>query len=337
MSLVVSVLLCEVVVRAFHLAPEIRRMSVQVDKTAYKLSSNPILAYEFKKNYRDATPDLWQTFPYINAQGQRDVERARQKPEGVYRILMLGDSVVCGDGILDLNDTLSRQLEMQFAGHRPPVEVLNFGVSGYCTRSEIELLKTKGLAYAPDMVLVVFTQNDYENHNGFNPFAFPRPPIVNALFVHSALVRYLSLTLNLFQFRAQMDPSYVVEWHGGAIGRNNVFAGMQLLHELSRQHGFKTLILLWPSFEKTGIRHPPGYEKALVRPGELTSVEAICAHFHLPVRRLDTVFSRDWKKHGQGTAPHTFYTIGDSMHPSPQGTKAGAKLIKDLLHLQLPQ
>ena len=43
--------------------------------------------------------------------------------------------------------------------------MLNFGVSGYCTRAEIELLETKGLAFDPDVVVVVFVENDFDNFN----------------------------------------------------------------------------------------------------------------------------------------------------------------------------
>ena len=74
-----------------------------------------------------------------------------EKPDGVRRILLLGDSVVEGYGLPE-PETLSRQLEDLYP--EGSVEVLNFGVSAYCTRAEIELLEVKGLAFDPDIVVL---------------------------------------------------------------------------------------------------------------------------------------------------------------------------------------
>ena len=76
---------------------------------------------------------------------------------------MLGDSVVEGVGLRDLDDTVSRQLEKLYPDGR--TEVLNFGVSAYCTLAEVELLEVKGLAFDPDVVILVFVENDYLNFN----------------------------------------------------------------------------------------------------------------------------------------------------------------------------
>ena len=94
----------------------------------------------------------------INADGFRDRIRSRPKPDGVFRILALGDSVTFGYGVEE-DETYPMQLEASFA---PPdrVEVLNFGVGGYNAYTESMLFADLGPAYQPDLVLVQFCIND---------------------------------------------------------------------------------------------------------------------------------------------------------------------------------
>jgi hypothetical protein len=100
----------------------------------------------------------------INSDGFRDGEYARPKPEGVFRILVLGDSVAFGYGV-DQRQSFPKQMEEQLAtalaaakGER--IEVLNLGVSGYNPYTQLALLEDVGPAYQPDLVLVQFCIND---------------------------------------------------------------------------------------------------------------------------------------------------------------------------------
>jgi len=150
--------LAEAVVRITGRAPEVKVMGFEQQGTVYRRSTNPLLGFEMKPNYRNDHADYSMSFPFTNSYGQRDVEREIEKPPGVRRILLLGDSVVEGHGIRDLDQTMSRQLEELF-GDDGATEVLNFGVSGYCTLAEVELLEVKGLAFEPDIVILVFVSD----------------------------------------------------------------------------------------------------------------------------------------------------------------------------------
>ena len=161
----------------------------------------------------------------------------------------LGDSVVEGLG-LPQTQTITAQLQKLLDERSAlnesaeQIEVLNFGVSAYCTRAEIELLKTKAVSFKPDRVILVFVENDFEN---FNREAFPlrsqfdRPAWTEWLFKRSELFRLTSLKGNLFQFQAETQPS---AWNTAAIGNDNVRSGLRLFRELAATHGFEPLVAI---------------------------------------------------------------------------------------------
>ncbi len=105
----------------------------------------------------------------INSDGFRDHDYPREKPPGVYRIVMLGDSHVFGWGVY-LDDTLPKLLENELnsrSGTRR-YEVLNMGVPAFGTGDEVALLREKGLFYHPDMTLFGFFHDDFRDWSGFN-------------------------------------------------------------------------------------------------------------------------------------------------------------------------
>src|SRR5215472_5848965 len=198
-SIAVALVVGEAVVRLLKLAPGIVRLHLDDPKSAYQRSDNPVLGYVMKKSYRDPDPNLHESLPSTNSHGQRDVERSYERRPGVRRILLLGDSVVAGHGIRALDDTISRQMEKRMGDD---IEVLNFGVGGYCTRGEAELLRVEGLAYRPDEVVVVFVENDYDNFNGqVGGYAFSRPRWAEEAFHRSRVFRVLSLRFDWFHFQ----------------------------------------------------------------------------------------------------------------------------------------
>src|SRR5438445_13415775 len=53
-----------------------------------------------------------------------------------------------------------------FASLVQPFEIINFGVSGYGTAQELQILRHRVWAYSPDMILLAFlTGNDIRNNS----------------------------------------------------------------------------------------------------------------------------------------------------------------------------
>lgn len=100
--------------------------------------------------------------PEINSLGMRDDEVAVSKPEGTFRVLVLGDSVAYGDGVAR-KMAFPDKLEGLLKTNLESVEVINSSVMGYTAYNELQYYLTKGRAFKPDLVLVAFCLNDVVN------------------------------------------------------------------------------------------------------------------------------------------------------------------------------
>src|ERR1700739_4005850 len=101
----------------------------------------------------------------INSEGLRDREFSVDKPPGVYRIMMLGDSTTFGWGVKQ-EDTAAKFLERKLNADLPAgynhVEVMNTGVGNYDTVQEVTYYETIGWKFHPDLVVLAFFINDPE-------------------------------------------------------------------------------------------------------------------------------------------------------------------------------
>ena len=95
----------------------------------------------------------------INGSGLRGPERPQEKPSGSRRGAVLGDSF--GEAVqVALEDTFPAVLERALSGCEAlvgrPVEVINFGVSGYGTAQELLTFRSRVRAFRPDLVVLAF-------------------------------------------------------------------------------------------------------------------------------------------------------------------------------------
>ena len=319
-----ALLVGEVALRVFQLAPEAKSIELASEKCVYQRSTNPLLGFELKPNYRNENPDFIESYERTNAHGQRDKERTVQRTDGVRRVVLLGDSVVEGHG-LAASETISHQWENLYTDGS--TEVLNFGVSAYCTLAEIELLESKALAFDPDVVIVVFVENDFDN---FNREAFAlgeasrKPALVKWLFRRSHLFRLTSVRLNLFHFGAETDP---IRWNRDAIGDNNVVDGFKRLKVLADREGFKPLIAIWPRFLDDRIIDTPRVSESDPTP----VAERLAAMHGLPSARMSAWFQRHRTQSDGVDNPRRYYSSGDGLHPSALGAAVAAAGLKEAL------
>lgn len=98
-------------------------------------------------------------FSRDNSFGFNDIEREVRKKEGVYRIVILGDSIIWGDG-LPYEAIWSHKVEKKMKQVTDEVEVISWGKNGWSTLDEFDFLKKEGPKFNIDLLIVGFVKND---------------------------------------------------------------------------------------------------------------------------------------------------------------------------------
>ena len=123
--------------------------------------------YEIKTSGAELIPNQQRDSISINSLGFRGDDFSAEKPLEVYRIFMLGGSTMFGHGATSDQTTIPGYVQKQFENNYKNfnVEVINSGVQGADSFNELELIKTRLLSYAPDMVVVYDGWNDLRAEN----------------------------------------------------------------------------------------------------------------------------------------------------------------------------
>jgi hypothetical protein len=117
-------------------------------------------------------PNQHNEYVNINSFGFRGVEISKEKPENVYRIIMLGGSTLFGYGASSDETTIPGFLQKKFETTDSDfkVEVINAGSSGAYSKTETLYVKHKLLDFDPDLIIVYDGWNDsripYTSHIG---------------------------------------------------------------------------------------------------------------------------------------------------------------------------
>jgi hypothetical protein len=123
---------------------------------------NPVIGYEHSPN-ADLRVRLAEhadgqfRFRTNNLGLRRDASTLVEKPPGLTRVLVLGDSHT--DGFVENGETFSMLLESlltQADGSQNPIEVLDAGVAGYSPAEQYLWYEQNGVRLRPDLVISVF-------------------------------------------------------------------------------------------------------------------------------------------------------------------------------------
>ena len=142
--------------------PEARLTHEQDEEYAYvtmvQPSHDPEIPYEMKPNLNGS---FLQQPMQTNAQGFRGPQLSVAKPPGVVRIVGLGDSVMLGWGVSYEDTALTRIGRMVEASVGKPTQTVNTGCPSYNTAVEVAIYRQKGRQYRPDVVVLIFLENDF--------------------------------------------------------------------------------------------------------------------------------------------------------------------------------
>ncbi len=250
-ALLLALAAAEGAVRALGLAPEV---SV-IQKGRFRLSRNPKIGYEPVPGLDYAgggSLSFWDYTGASNSEGFRDREHAVEKPPGVYRVAVLGDSIAAGLKVERFEDTFPPRLERLLASRGLPAEVISLAVSGYNTQQEVELFRERGLRYRPDLVLVAYSLTDRERVDG--------DILATLLAAEEAgggvsRVRAHPLLVETALYRAVWSrlpapppaaAGAAAEQSLAAVSGDTVAESFAALSSLSEEHGFAVLVAVFP-------------------------------------------------------------------------------------------
>lgn len=314
---------------ALRIADPPPRPLPSLELPSYRLSDDPILRYEYRRSIRASDEPINRGHRGLetNSHGFRDDEHPLAKPPGVYRIAVLGDSIAAGINNPKREALFSERLEARLnAGSAAGrYEVLNLGVGGYHTLQEAELLRTRGLAFDPDLVLLAFCINDFNPASDGGVYERLReadPGYDPARRARTALGRWLERSRLLFfayhRARALLRPEpsqadYAQRFLGG---RSTVEAGFELLARVEREHDLRVIVAVVPGF------HGPFAEYAHREIHE--RVRAIAAR-HPELELIDLL--DDFRR----LDPDGRSFSNDGIHPHPAGHAALAAILHQKL------
>lgn len=153
LSIIIALILVEVVLRVFELAPTTGISSV----SETEFNSIPGIFTPGQKVLDKHIPELPHSVS-INNLGYRGVEIDEVKIDEVFRIIVVGDSLTYGDYVDD-DQTLPAQLEKGLRENCNDVQVINGGVGGSTITEHKEMIK-RAKVLNPDLVILQFYEND---------------------------------------------------------------------------------------------------------------------------------------------------------------------------------
>jgi hypothetical protein len=127
---------------------------------------HPVFGWVLQPNasYQFSLPDGPVSVMY-NSRGWRDIDHTFKKPEGVFRIVVLGDSFMEANTV-ELGQAFPRRVEEFALAAGLKAEVINLGVGGYGTLQEYLVFRDIALQYEPDLVILAFYPSNDLTNNG---------------------------------------------------------------------------------------------------------------------------------------------------------------------------
>ena len=108
----------------------------------------------------------------FNSDGLRDSEYSRVQTSRK-RVLVLGDSLVWGWGV-EKEKIFFELLDNKYSDW----EFINAGVAGYGTDQQLLYLKQRGITYNPDVIILLFNQNDFRNNAFIHQYSYFKPKFI---------------------------------------------------------------------------------------------------------------------------------------------------------------
>jgi lysophospholipase L1-like esterase len=229
---------------------------------------------------RPPLPEAWQRLPDLRTKGElaqpnlrvrnagalyetngagfRGRERQRRKPDGVFRIALIGDSIAMGWGVAEA-DSYAARLEASLG---PRFEVLNFGIAGLDALESIERFHAKALDFEPDLVVYGFTLNDLDNRH-YRKSAADLGLVHRELMAHPSWLWARVLLPRLGALREVLvappgSPLFELDdnWFHNPAAWQTMLSALDRLVATMRERGGCAVLLIHPQLHYLNALHP---------------------------------------------------------------------------------
>lgn len=181
-----------------------------------------------------------------------------EKRPGVFRVLLLGDSIAepfwSGETLEDALDSLPRE-----PGSRRRFEVWNAGTGSYDIRRYSLFLRHRGLRFQPDLAVVFLSMNDfgidtntyYRDKDGFIGYHFPLAALRRRGVVPSS---WLLRRSALYRFALMRAEAWLAARGGGpeATMKETGLRYVREILETGRAHFLPVVFVVFPYLEPPG-------------------------------------------------------------------------------------
>ena len=283
-----------------------------------------------------------------NALGLRGPERTFIEPDGVRRILILGDSVAFGHGVA-YEDTFANKLEVFLNGEgRGRHEVIDAGVPAFNTLQEVTYFREEGVRLNPDVAVLALYWNDVSSKAGVTADAAGRlvddatPPnsgrfrqweeTASGYWVRNLLKRFSFLYFVVDRIRylrdssgrstpkqAAMQMSVLTGNAHPAVNAGWERSSRQLviLADACRSRGTALIVAILPMPQLLEGHYPNAqYPKEAIR---------LCGKYRLQCVDMQPAFEREFKGHSSLFIPY------DGDHPNEKGHLVIARQLYEAL------
>lgn len=184
------------------------------------------------------------SFIRTNSWGMRDDEPGPRNDD-LHRIVAIGDSFTFGFGVSGQDtypNVLERLLNAGLEAKR--FEVLNLGVGGYSTRDEALVLKHKGIAWDPELVIVGYFFNDPEIEPIQPLHYYHQQP---SWWQYSHLLRLIAERKKCWEIDAFGEGDYYRYLHSADRPKwQSVVEGFGQIGRTARESGVPVVLLIFP-------------------------------------------------------------------------------------------
>jgi lysophospholipase L1-like esterase len=253
-----------------------------------------------------------------NAHGYRDFDYSYSKESGVFRIVVIGDSVAEGQGV-GVRDTFGKVLEGNLnrltKGKEEKVEVIVLAQSGYSTSQELFLLEHEALRYSPDLIIWSYVLNDpadpvYHNSNGELGRYYFKPILHTANYISRKLFE-----INERIKKANCAKEYNAFLH--CVYWDQVTSDIERIANISKINRIPIIFLIHPIFEEN--RSFDNYSLASLH----VELGAIASALGMPV--IDVLSAYQLYSAQELTLP--LQSGFDQLHPNEKGHRIIADYI----------